>query len=222
MRIFFRRAASRQSIRRRGERDKEQGVKAFTGRGDQGKTNLFSGERVTKSHPRVEACGDLDELNSFMGALISTFPADRSDLKAQAEHIQSVLFVAGAWLSTTPDSPEFATAGSVTETETDILEKFLDRMDSELPRLKEFLLPGGHFSAGFAHIARTVCRRAERHVVALASESSEGKAYSELMGLLMFLNRLSTYLFVLARCLNQFHGVTETPWKSPGSDSAAP
>jgi cob(I)alamin adenosyltransferase len=157
-----------------------------------------------------------------MGALISTFPPDRSDLKEQAEHVQSVLFVAGAWLSTTPDSPEFATVDSVTETETVVLEGFLDRMDGELPRLKEFLLPGGHFSAGLAHIARTVCRRAERHVVALAAESSEGKAHSDLVGLLMYLNRLSAYFFVLARFLNRLHGVEETRWKRPGSGSTLP
>jgi cob(I)alamin adenosyltransferase len=197
-------------------------VKAYTGRGDRGKTNLFSGERVTKSHPRVEAFGDIDELNSVIGMLISILPADKTDLKDQAEHIQSLLFVAGTWLATTPESPEFGAVGSVAEIETKALEQIIVRMDSELPRLNEFLLPGGHFSAAFAHIARTVCRRAERHVVLLAAESSEGKAHDELMGILKYLNRLSAYLFVLARYLNWLHGVKETHWQGPDSDFMLP
>ncbi|MDR3555731.1 MAG: cob(I)yrinic acid a,c-diamide adenosyltransferase [Syntrophobacteraceae bacterium] len=197
-------------------------MKAYTGKGDQGTTNLYSGERVTKSHPRVEACGDLDELNSVLGALISVFPADRNDLKSQAEHIQSVLFVAGAWLSTTPDSERFTAADSVAQTETEALEQLMDRMDGELPRLKEFILPGGHFSGALAHVARTVCRRAERHVAALCEEASEGKAHRELMELLKFLNRLSSYLFVLARYLNRLYGVNEAGWKNPRSDSKSP
>ncbi len=131
-------------------------MKAFTGRGDLGKTNLYSGERVAKTHPRVEACGDIDELNSYVGALISVFPADRSDLKAQAEHIQSLLFVAGAWLSTTPDSPRFGTVDSVADTQTEVLERFIESMDAELPSLNEFILPGGHFSAALAHSSSKV------------------------------------------------------------------
>jgi cob(I)alamin adenosyltransferase len=197
-------------------------VKAYSGRGDRGNTSLYSGERVPKSHPRVEAYGDIDELNSFLGALISTLPQNKGDLKAQIEHIQSILFVAGGWLATTPDSPEFETVGSIPELETKLLEQAIDSMDHELPRLKEFLLPGGHISASFAHIARTVCRRAERHAALLAAESSEGRANIESTTLLAFLNRLSSYLFVLARYLNWLHEVDEVSWKKPGSDSTLP
>ncbi|MDR3568583.1 MAG: cob(I)yrinic acid a,c-diamide adenosyltransferase [Syntrophobacteraceae bacterium] len=197
-------------------------MKAYTGRGDLGITSLYSGERVAKTHPRVEACGDIDELNSVLGAVISTFPAEKSDLKAEAEHIQSVLFVAGAFLSTTPDSQESGSVDSVAEAETEFLERAIDRMEGELPRLKEFVLPGGHFSAALAHIARTVCRRAERHVVALAPQPCEGKAYGELTSLIMFLNRLSSYLFVAARSLNRLHGVQEAQWKRPGQDYLSP
>lgn len=197
-------------------------MKAFTGSGDRGETSLYSGERVAKTHPRVEACGDIDELNSYVGALISVFPADRSDLKVQAEHIQSLLFVAGAWLSTTPDSPRFGTVDGVADTQTEVLEQFIESMDAELPRLSEFILPGGHFSASLAHVARTVCRRAERHVVALDEEPGETKAQSELMGLLRFINRLSAYFFVLARYLNFLHGVEEARWKPPGSGFRSP
>ncbi len=197
-------------------------MKAYTGRGDQGKTSFYSGERVPKSHPRVEAYGDTDELNSILGALIPALPENKGDLKARIEHIQSLLFVAGAWLATTPDSPEFGTVDSIPEFETKTLEQAIDSMDNELPRLREFLLPGGHISAAFAHIARTVCRRAERHVVRLAAESGEGKAHTEFIALLTFLNRLSAYLFVLARYLNWLHEVDEVPWKSRGSDSMLP
>jgi cob(I)alamin adenosyltransferase len=194
-------------------------VKAYTGKGDQGKTSLYSGERVAKNHPRVEACGDIDELNSVMGALISLLPADKSDLKAQGEHIQAILFVAGAWLSTTVDSPGFATVGGVEKADTQLLEEFMERMEGELPPLKEFILPGGHFSAGLAHMARTVCRRAERHVVSLEEEFCKEEAQGRLTALVMFLNRLSSYLFVLARYLNQVYGETEALWKNPRSDS---
>ena len=197
-------------------------MKAYTGRGDRGKTNLYSGERVPKSHPRVEAYGDLDELNSVLGALMSALPENKSDLKAEIEHIQSLLFVAGTWLATTPDSPEMGTVDSIPASETKMLEQAIDRMDQDLPRLRQFLLPGGHTSAAFAHIARTVCRRAERHVVHLAAESSEGKTHIELMALLTFLNRLSAYLFILARYLNWLHGVGEVPWKGPDSDFMSP
>ncbi len=193
-------------------------MKAYTGRGDRGKTTLYSGERVPKSHPRVEAYGDIDELTSVLGALISALPENKSDLKVQIQHIQSLLFVAGTWLASTPDSPEMETVDSIPESETRMLEQAIDVMDHELPRLKGFLLPGGHTSAAFAHIARTVCRRTERQVVRLAAETNEGKAHIELMALLTFLNRLSAYLFVLARYLNWLHGVGDVPWKGPVSD----
>jgi cob(I)alamin adenosyltransferase len=192
-------------------------MKAYTGRGDQGKTDLYSGERVAKSHPRLEAHGEIDELNSVLGALISSLPNKEDDLKTRIEHIQSLLFVAGAWLTTTPGSPEFGKLNGIHETETKLLEESINLMDGELPPIKEFLLPGGHISASFAHIARTVCRRAERHVVLLAGESSEGNAHNGLIDLLTFLNRLSAYLFVLAHYLNWSQGVGENTRKNSGS-----
>ena len=192
-------------------------MKAYTGRGDRGKTQLYSGERVPKNHPRVEAYGDIDELNSFLGALISALPENKGDLKDQIEHIQSLLFVAGAWLATTPDSPKMETLDSIPESETKLLEQAIDLMDQDLPPIREFHLPGGHSSAALAHIARTVCRRAERHVVPLAAESTEKKTHVGLMALLAFLNRVSAYLFVLSRYLNRLHGVGELPRKSHDS-----
>ena len=197
-------------------------MKAYTGRGDRGNTKLYSGEQVAKSHPRVEACGDVDELNSLLGALISFLPKDGGDQRARIKHIQSLLVVAGTWLATTPESREFGTVDSIQSSEIKMLELAMDFMDRDLPNIKELLLPGGHISASFAHIARTVCRRVERHVVRLAAESSEREAHRELMALLTFLNRLSAYLFVLARYLNFQHGVSEVPWKNHISDPLLP
>lgn len=192
-------------------------MKARTGRGDRGNTDLYSGERVPKSHPRVEAYGDIDELNSVLGALVSVLSENGGDLKARIEHIQSVLLVAGAWLATTPDSPEFDAVSGISEAETRMLEQAVGTMDRELPRITKFILPGGHISASLAHIARTVCRRAERHVVTLSAESGEGKAHDGFVSLIAFLNRLSEYLFTLARYLNRLHGVNEIHWKRPDS-----
>ncbi len=199
--------------------DEGQEVKSYTGRGDLGRTDLYSGERVAKSHPRVEAYGDVDELNSVLGVLLSALPESQGDLRAQILHVQSLLFTAGAWLATTADSPKFETVVNIAESETRVLERFIDGMDRELPRLKEFLIPGGHISAAFAHVARTVCRRAERHVVLLSAESGEGRAHIELMALITFLNRLSAYLFTLARYLNRLHGTGDVAWKNSDSDS---
>lgn len=193
-------------------------MKAYSGRGDRGKTSLYSGERVPKNHPRVEAYGDIDELNSTLGVLKSALPEKKEDLKAQIEHIQSLLFTAGTWLATTPDSPEFGTIDSIPQSEIRMLERAIDNMDHELPRLEEFLLPGGHISTAFAHVARTVCRRTERHVLSLDAESRGGNAHTELMAVLTFLNRLSSYLFVLARYIDRLNGSGEVTWKSPVSD----
>ncbi len=181
----------------------------YTGKGDRGNTSLYSGERVPKSHSRVEAYGDIDELNSILGALASCLPGNEIGLKDQILHIQSLLFVAGSWLATTPDSAKFGTVDTIPESEIRLLEQAIEKMEQELPPLKAFLIPGGHTSAAFSHIARTVCRRAERHVVLLAPQSGAGKAHIELMTLLAFLNRLSSYLFTLARCLNRLSGVDE-------------
>ena len=197
-------------------------MKAYTRKGDLGKTSLYSGERVLKSTMRVEAYGDIDELNSFLGAIKCFLQENREDFKAQIEHIQRLLFIAGIWLATTPESPEFGSVVGISESEIKKLEQIIDTMDHELPSLKEFLLPGGHISAALTHVARTVCRRAERHVVALVAESGKGKAHDELVVLLTFLNRLSTYFFMLARYLNLLHGASEVFLKPSGTDFILP
>ena len=121
-------------------------MKIYTGGGDRGKTSLFSGERVNKSDLRVEAYGDVDELASLLGAL-------------------------GAWLAVTPGSPASSELPSISQEHAKGLEAAIDRMEQELPALKDFILPGGHVSAAWAHVARAVCRRAERHVVRLSATS---------------------------------------------------
>ena len=146
-------------------------MKIYSGGGDRGRTSLFSGERVLKSHLRIEATGDVDELNSVLGVLIAVLPNEDSGSMEEIRQIQSDLFHLGAWLATTPGSPS-------------------------MPALKSFILPGGHISAAWAHVARTVCRRAERRVVRLYEESIEGDGQGQLWGVLTYLNRLSDSPFI--------------------------
>ena len=188
-------------------------IKIYTKTGDRGKTSLFSGERVFKSLDRVEAYGDVDELNSVLGALLASLPGDASPVPEQIRHIQSALLHLGACLARTSDSPkparlEIENAGLV-----GYLEKAIDAMEEALPPLTGFVLPGGHPSAAWAHLARTVCRRAERHVVRLAGGPGKKNAGPGLEPVVACLNRLSDYLFVLARHLNRITGVQEHLWK---------
>jgi cob(I)alamin adenosyltransferase len=187
-------------------------IKIYTGSGDRGNTSLFSGERLSKDHDRVEAYGDVDELNSVLGALVALLPKEKTELVEEIQRIQSDLLHVGAWLATTPDSPALADLEEITEEWVGALEMGIDRMEKDLPGLREFILPGGHISASWAHVARTVCRRAERHVVRLSDRSGEGERAGQLRGVLVFLNRLSDYLFVVARYCNQIMGVPDILW----------
>lgn len=188
-------------------------IKIYTGSGDRGNTSLFSGERLSKDHDRVEAYGDVDELNSVLGALVALLPKEKTELVEEIQRIQSDLLHVGAWLATTPDSPALADLEEITEERVGALEMGIDRMEKDLPGLREFILPGGHISASWAHVARTVCRRAERHVVRLSDRSGECERAGQLRGVLVFLNRLSDYLFVVARHCNQIMGVPDILWK---------
>ena len=184
----------------------------YTGTGDRGKTSLFSGERVPKSIERVEAYGDVDELNSFLGVLVAALPEKTSGVREEMMQIQSDLLHIGAWLSTTPQSPSSASLIEITDRHITRLEAAIDRLEGELPTLRNFIIPGGHPSSAWAHVARTVCRRAERHVVRLSLDAPD--AHNEtLIGVIGFLNRLSDYLFVLARYCNRVMGVADTLWK---------
>jgi cob(I)alamin adenosyltransferase len=171
-------------------------LKIYTRTGDGGETSLFGGSRVAKNDPRIEAYGTIDELNSTIGVARASWPS--SSIDKQLDAIQSDLFDIGAHLAA-PGNDRFA---GVKPRRIEELERAIDAMESELQPLTTFIIPGGSLAAAQLHVARTVCRRAERRVVAL--EGSENTV--------AYLNRLSDYLFVAARCANRSHSVPDTPW----------
>lgn len=172
-------------------------MKIYTRTGDSGETSLFGGARVSKKDLRIAAYGTIDELNSFLGLARATWPS--SPIDAQLQNVQMDLFEIGAYLAA-PDSDRLK---SVPPTRVEDLEREIDRMEEELAPLKTFILPGGSLAASHLHVARTVCRRAERLIVALGDTSAT----------LAYLNRLADYLFVAARLANKHHGVADTPWR---------
>lgn len=173
----------------------------YTRTGDTGTTALIGGVRVEKNHPRLEAYGTVDELNSHLGLLISEVEDVLPLAVGTLRSVQDKLFVIGAALAN-PSQMQAIGEDAVEE-----LERAIDYMYGELTPLQSFILPAGCHAACQAHVARTVCRRAERHATALAAEVDNVSA-----DVLRYLNRLSDYLFVLARALNAAEGVTETPW----------
>lgn len=190
-------------------------MKVYTGTGDKGKTSLFSGDRLMKSDLRIDAYGEIDELNSFVGGIKSAWEITDSELGSEIDRIQSWLMNAGAWLSTTPGSSKAASLKPFTVDPATYLESAMDAMSDQLPELKQFVLPQGHLSAAFAHMARAVCRRVERRITAFSLESDEHCPVTEtLKHILIFLNRLSDYLFVLARHLNKGHGIPDRLWEA--------
>jgi cob(I)alamin adenosyltransferase len=178
--------------------------KIYTKTGDTGETGLFGGARIPKNHHRVEAYGTVDELNSYIGLLrdLVETPEYRTVLKA----IQDRLFTIGAVLASDP-SKSMATPDLRAE-DIELLENQIDTMDADLPMLKNFILAGGHSTVSFCNIARTVCRRAERHVVALDAVEKIGPLS------IKYLNRLSDYLFVLGRKVGKDLGAEEIIWTS--------
>ncbi len=187
-------------------------MKVYTGGGDKGKTSLFSGERVPKHHIRIEAYGDLDELNSILGAVISYLPENVNEVYADLQGVQSNLFLAGAWLATTPNSSATSYLTTLPANVAQDLEKRIDALSEVLPVLKEFILPGGKPVAAWSHVARTVCRRCERRLTELMEASADAEE-SELAVIQVYLNRLSDYLFVMARYLNHVLGTPDNTWK---------
>lgn len=184
-------------------------AKIYTGTGDQGKTSLFSGERVYKSYDPVEAYGDVDELSSALGAIRSNL-SDGDPIAEELRQVQADLFHVGAWLATAPGSPSETLIKPIPDGRIQAIEQAIDRMTEALHPLTSFILPGGHITASWAHIARTVCRRAERRVVQLFADRAEGAARYEKV--VVYLNRLSDYLFVLARHFNRVNRVQEVFW----------
>lgn len=178
-------------------------MKIYTKTGDAGETALFGGRRVLKSDLRIETYGTTDELNSWIGLLRDVNINDME--KEWLEEIQNLLFVIGASLAADPSNERLKTP-SLIEDDIQRLEFRIDKMDWHLEPLKNFVLPGGHPHVSYCHIARTVCRRAERLCVSLQKES-------EIEPLIIsYLNRLSDFLFTLARKMAKDLKVEETPW----------
>ena len=179
-------------------------MKIYTKTGDDGSTGLFGGGRVLKSHLRVEAYGAVDELNSHLG-LLRAVNRDRN-VDAQLARIQSELFNLGADLATPVGWKTDSVVHRIEPADVTWLEEAIDRYDAGMPQLQSFILPGGDPVAAATHVARSVCRRAERAAVALTA----GETLSE--GVIVYLNRLSDFLFTLARAINHRAGVVEEPW----------
>jgi len=178
-------------------------MKIYTKTGDKGQTSLLSGNRVSKYNSRIEAYGTVDELNSFIGFLrsldIDTYTVELLKL------IQNRLFSIGSTLALDENKYNIVIP-KISEIDIEILEKEMDRIESELPKLSNFILPGGHQSVGMAHICRSVCRRAERLIVKL----SENEEIDELV--IKFVNRLSDYFFMLSRKFMKDFNVEEVIW----------
>ena len=173
--------------------------KIYTRTGDGGTTGLADGERVAKTDPRIEACGDVDETNSMLGLLLAETEVS-IEIRSMLERIQHELFEIGAAIAL----PGYAKIGAEQVAR---LERELDVLNAALPPLKEFVLPGGNRAAAICHVARTVCRRAERRAWAAAKDHPVGAE------LLRYLNRLSDLLFVTARCLARQSGGQEVLWR---------
>lgn len=186
-------------------------TKVYTKTGDDGQTRLAGGQQVWKNSLRVEAYGTVDELNAAVGA-VRVFNADKTDhpaairLESELRWVQNKLFDVGGILATAPGQT-FKNMPQITEQDVTRLEQLMDECDEELEPLKEFILPGGGKVSGLLHIARTVCRRAERVCVTLSREEAVDPV------IMIFLNRLSDALFVLARWVAKTQGEPEFQWE---------
>jgi len=178
-------------------------MKIYTKTGDKGLTSLIGGSRVPKYHIRIESYGTVDELNAYLGLIADQdiLPHDKQILK----QIQERLFTIGASLAAEPEKTHILKP-DLTEADIDLLEQEMDNMDKQLPPLKHFILPGGNNAISFCHVARCVCRRAERITVELAEESSVDEK------VIVYLNRLSDYLFMLARRVAHQQNIEEHKW----------
>ena len=181
-------------------------MKIYTKTGDDGTTSLIGGTKVPKSHLRIEAYGTVDELNSYIGLCRDLLTDDQG--KNTLLEVQDRLFTIGSSLACDPIKEPKMRIPDLKETDVELLEKEIDRMNGSIPPMKNFILPGGHITLSQLHIARCVCRRAERCSVRLELESLEVEAI-----IIKYLNRLSDYLFVLSRYTGQQLNVGEIPWK---------
>ncbi len=185
-----------------GRKSGAMATRIYTKTGDKGETGLFGGQRVPKDHVRVEAYGEVDELNAALGLARASAPAARVD--AVLERLQLLLFELGSELATPPDKkPSAITGADVQE-----MERAIDAAEADLPPLKTFILPGGTAAAAALHLCRTVCRRAERRLVTLRAQEPETSPTT-----VIFINRIADLLFVLARLDNRLAGRDDVAWK---------
>ena len=182
-------------------------MKIYTRTGDTGTTALFGGDRVGKNHPRIEAYGTVDETNAYLGLARSLLQDQPGAVRLEPllARLQDDLFILGADLAT--PSKSRAVVPRIDEAHITRLEEAIDAFEADLPPLKHFILPGGTSVAGMLHVARTVCRRAERLTVAASAEEAISLEAA------IYLNRLSDLLFVLARWVNRQAGIEEAAWK---------
>lgn len=179
-------------------------MKIYTKTGDKGTTALFGGKRVSKADLRIDTYGTVDELNSYMGLVRDQ--EVNANRKGILTEIQDRLFTIGSILATEPGNTKVKVP-ALSESDVTFLENEIDAMEEKLPPMKSFVLPGGHPSVSFCHVARTVCRRAERLVITLNAQEKTDEL------IIKYLNRLSDYLFVLSRKMTAELKAEETPWK---------
>lgn len=188
----------------------------YTRTGDRGTTALVGGSRVAKNSPRVNAYGCVDELNAHLGvvrAMAVNNPQATTDASVLTQAM-CTMFSIGAYLAT-PEDSAYLNPDGITDADIEALERAIDRLDSEVPAQRSFILPGGTLEAARTHLARTVCRRAEREVLTFADT---GATVDERV--MRYLNRLSDYLYILARAFNHWQGVADVPWPTDPSQSS--
>lgn len=181
--------------------------KIYTKTGDKGTTGLIGGTRISKAAIRIEAYGTVDELNSWIGVINTHFESNEANILLKK--IQDNLFTIGSSLACDPDKDTKMYIPNFDNNSISELENAMDKMNAELPELKNFVLPGGDKTASFCHVARCVCRRAERICVAMQDEGQQLEDY-----VVIYLNRLSDYLFMLSRFIVLKNNGTETIWES--------
>ncbi len=179
-------------------------MKIYTRTGDAGETSLFGGGRVSKHHPRVGAYGDVDELNAALG-VAGTALAEGHELSHEIERIQRDLFGVGGEIATVNEKARGKLRGLVDDAAVARLERSIDAMEEKLPKLTSFILPGGGAAGAALHVARTVCRRAERSILGLGADAVRPEV-------LRYVNRLADWLFVAARFANRLEGKPESTW----------
>lgn len=179
----------------------------YTKTGDKGSTSLIGGVRVPKNHIRIESYGTVDELNSYLGMVNDL--TDHEEIGEWIREIQDRLFTLGSELATTPDKEVKMKLPDLHPEDVQYLEQRIDKMNETLPEMRSFIIPGGNLAASACHVARCVCRRAERLCVGM---QEEGEYVPGLI--LQYLNRLSDFLFVLARYIGHINGAPELPWRA--------